>query len=330
MSNFLGEVKKLIVVGGEMKALRIYRKLAPLLAAAGLLMGLLALKAPAANALAAEYVGAETCLACHSGLESFKHNIHVKAFKNAKDISFEKSCETCHGPGSQHAAAAGDKKEPGFWTIKNPSKMKAVEASNVCLQCHEGGEQMHWKGSAHDMKNVSCVNCHGMHAADVNKGKAPLLKTASGAESCYQCHAEKKAQIKKSGHMPLVEGKMGCTACHNPHGTVADKLVKKNNVPETCYQCHQDKRGPFMWDHAPARENCATCHDPHGSHNENMLITRAPMLCQRCHVGGRHPATAYGQADADTSSNRLVYKGCVNCHFAVHGSNHPSGKWLNR
>lgn len=281
-------------------------------------------------AKAAEAVGATTCLGCHADKESFKKNLHAHALVNAKGIEFEKSCETCHGNGSLHAAAGGNKEDPGFATMKNPAKLKGAEASATCLQCHEGGKRMHWQGSTHDMKNVSCVNCHGMHADKINQGKAPLLKKASPAESCYQCHAEKRAQIRKSGHMPLVEGKMGCTACHNPHGSSADKLLAKNTVPETCYQCHQDKRGPFMWDHAPARENCATCHDPHGSHNDKMLVTRAPMLCQRCHVGGRHPATAYGASASDMTSNRLQYKGCVNCHFAIHGSNNPSGKWLNR
>lgn len=284
----------------------------------------------AADAPAAEAVGASTCLGCHSSHESFKKNIHAKALVNAKGIEFEKSCETCHGNGSLHAAAGGNKEDAGFATIKNPGNLKGAAASATCLQCHEGGKRMHWQGSTHDMKNVSCVDCHGMHADKINGGKAPLLKKASAADSCYQCHAEKKAQIRKSGHMPLVEGKMGCTGCHNPHGSPVDKLLAKNTIPETCYQCHQDKRGPFMWDHAPARENCATCHDPHGSHNEKMLVTRSPQLCQGCHVGGRHPATAYGNTVSDRASNRLAYKGCVNCHFAVHGSNNPSGKWLNR
>lgn len=279
----------------------------------------------------AEPVGAETCLSCHADKGSFKHNLHSRALLNAKGIDFSQSCEACHGPGSLHAGASGDKGNPDFFTIGNPSALKPADASATCLQCHEGGKRMHWQGSAHDMKDVSCVNCHGMHADGANGGKSPLLKAKSPSDSCYRCHAEKKAQIRKSGHMPLVEGKMGCSGCHNPHGSPAEKLLARGNVAETCFRCHQDKRGPFLWDHAPAREGgCSTCHDPHGSHNEKMLVTRSPLLCQRCHVGGRHPATAYGFSMGDRISNRLAYKGCVNCHFQVHGTNHPSGKYLNR
>lgn len=123
---------------------------------------------------------------------------------------------------------------------------------------------------------------------------------------------------------------MGCSSCHQPHGSAGGALLAKSNVTETCYQCHQDKRGPFLFDHPPARENCATCHEPHGSHNDNMLVTRAPLLCQRCHVAGGHTVLPYGGADAAKQKPYVFNKGCMNCHPQVHGSNHPSGKWLMR
>ena len=71
----------------------------------------------------AEPIGASSCLGCHTSHESFKKNIHWKALANAKNIEFEKSCETCHGPGSLHAAAGGKTSDPGFATIKNPAKL---------------------------------------------------------------------------------------------------------------------------------------------------------------------------------------------------------------
>ncbi len=276
----------------------------------------------------AELVGATTCLGCHTDKDSFRKNIHAKAMPREKGVEFEQSCETCHGPGSLHVAAGGDKSNPDFYTIHNPKRMKASEASKTCLQCHEGGARMNWEGSKHDSKNVSCVNCHSVHNEEANGGQAPLLTKKSQAEVCYQCHAEKKAQIQKSAHMPLVEGKMGCTACHNPHGSNTEKLLVKDSVTETCYQCHQDKRGPYLWEHPPVREDCRNCHEAHGSTNDYMLIIKPPFLCSRCHLSGSHMGGE--QNDANMINIQSVYGGeghsCVNCHSRIHGSNHPSGK----
>ena len=71
-----------------------------------------------------------------------------------------------------------------------------------------------------------------------------------------------------------------------------------------------------------------TCHDPHGSSNDRMLVAKVPMLCQRCHIGTRHPSTIYdgrNVAASGTPSNRIYGRGCVTCHQNIHGSNHPSG-----
>lgn len=164
-----------------------------------------------------------------------------------------------------------------------------------------------------------------MHNTEANGGKRPLLTKATQLETCFQCHADKLAQIKKSAHMPLIEGKMGCTSCHQPHGSTTERLLNKDSVVETCVACHADKRGPFLREHPPVRENCLTCHVAHGSHNDKMLVMKAPMLCQRCHQLGSHPTAFYGQVQTGLENPRSFNRGCVDCHPRVHGSNHPSG-----
>jgi DmsE family decaheme c-type cytochrome len=131
---------------------------------------------------------------------------------------------------------------------------------------------------------------------------------------------------QRVGHMPVREGKMTCTSCHNPHGSTNVRMLKVGNyINELCVSCHAEKRGPFLWDHAPVREGCNTCHDPHGSNNDRMLVAKAPMLCQRCHISSRHPATIYDGVQLTSASNRLVGRSCVNCHSQIHGSNSPAG-----
>jgi DmsE family decaheme c-type cytochrome len=108
-------------------------------------------------------------------------------------------------------------------------------------------------------------------------------------------------------------------------------LREGTSITESCATCHAEKRGPFLFEHAVGRENCVTCHDPHGSNNDRMLVAKVPMLCQRCHIHARHPATIYDATTVKNRSNRIAGRGCLNCHSMVHGSNHPSsGKYFMR
>ena len=201
--------------------------------------------------------------------------------------------------------------------------MKPRDVSEVCVGCHNRSTHALWKGSMHDARNLSCITCHSVHNP---KSEYAQLKAATITDTCVTCHKTEVAKLQRFGHMPVREGKMQCTSCHNPHGSTNVRLLKVGNwVNELCVSCHAEKRGPFLWDHAPVREACNTCHDPHGSNNERMLVAKLPMLCQRCHIGTRHPSTIYDGAQLNARSNRLIGRGCVNCHAQIHGSNSPAG-----
>lgn len=272
----------------------------------------------------AEKVGAETCLSCHEKHEGFKDNIHAKAWPEANKIPFTESCETCHGPGSLHAGAGGDKSNRDFFTIRNPKKLSTKEVSDTCLKCHEGSTRRHWEGSAHELRDLSCLSCHSMHGAKSKGGKS-LLAKSNEMETCFQCHNTKKAQFQRSSHMPLHEGKMTCTDCHNAHGGMGPSLLKQASVNDNCLTCHAEKKGPFLWEHPPVRENCLACHAPHGSQHDKLLKVKRPRLCQECHIEARHPTSA------STPTNlHVVGRSCTECHSQIHGSNHPSGVRLTR
>jgi DmsE family decaheme c-type cytochrome len=154
------------------------------------------------------------------------------------------------------------------------------------------------------------------------------LARVTEIETCGQCHLQKRAQQMRSSHMPLREGKLTCSSCHDPHGTLTQALLRKDSTNETCYACHAEKRGPFLWEHAPVTESCTTCHDAHGSNHEKLLKTAKPRLCQQCHSEAGHPASP-NLRDA-VAFRRTLGRGCVNCHTNIHGSNHPSGYLFTR
>lgn len=270
--------------------------------------------------LPAGYVGEAKCLECHEAEgKSYHLSPHARA-KNPRTPAAAQACESCHGPGQQHVDTDGE----GF--IRNPARMKPRDVSEVCTTCHNRTEHNYWTGGKHDSRNMSCVTCHSVHAP---KSERAQLKTETQQETCAQCHKPQVSKLHRTAHMPVREGKMECSTCHNPHGSQNVKMLREGStINESCASCHAEKRGPFLWEHAPGRNDCVTCHDPHGSNNERMLVARLPMLCQRCHVHSRHPATIYDNTQLNVSrSNRIVGRACVNCHSQIHGSNHPaSGK----
>jgi DmsE family decaheme c-type cytochrome len=192
------------------------------------------------------------------------------------------------------------------------------------LSCHNRGEHAGWEGSTHERRDLNCTTCHSVHSP---KAASHQLVKATETQLCATCHRLQVAKTERAvAHMPVREGKMTCTTCHNPHGTTNVRLLKTGNwINESCLRCHTEKRGPYLWDHAPVREACSTCHDPHGSNQERMLVAKLPMLCQRCHIGTRHPSTIYDGVQLGARSNRLIGRGCVNCHSQIHGSNSPAG-----
>jgi predicted CXXCH cytochrome family protein len=84
-------------------------------------------------------------------------------------------------------------------------------------------------------------------------------------ELCATCHRVQVVKTERAvAHMPVREGKMSCSSCHNPHGSISNVKALKvgSSIGESCMSCHTEMRGPMLWEHAPVRENCATCHDP--------------------------------------------------------------------
>ncbi|HEY3328366.1 MAG TPA: DmsE family decaheme c-type cytochrome [Novimethylophilus sp.] len=301
------------------------------------------------------------CTKCHDENET-KPVLSIYATRHGvKADARTPTCQACHGESEAHVKnVEGKETRPapdvlfGTRSGKNSSFRRSdAEAQNkTCMVCHQNalGKRTYWAGSQHQKRNVACVSCHEVHAKDDK-----VLTKATQPEVCYSCHKEQRAQAQRISTHPIAAGKVGCSDCHNPHGSAGPKLLVKNTVNETCYTCHAEKRGPFLWEHPPATDDCMNCHTPHGSTNAPLLKARAPWLCQQCHGDGApHPGQVYSAAnlpDGAASNNnigttaaaqainpitgtritrnnpesRLAFRGCPNCHSQIHGSNHPGG-----
>jgi len=288
---------------------------------AGLLVVAPALGAFAAqDAPASAAVDINDCRTCHEeGLVQFDKTYHA---------GLENSCVQCHEGAAEHLAGRMEGEETPGPSFEN---LDASEANAVCLNCHEKGRQAVWDGGTHDRRGVSCISCHSVHKPQSAKAQ---LKTFAEADTCYTCHKDIRARAMRTSHHPVREGLMGCASCHDPHDSTRPKMIKADWTNDLCLTCHTEKRGPFLWEHAPVRENCLNCHNPHGSNHDKLLVAGMPYLCQRCHLNTRHPGTLYGAHNSATvtasASNRAVEHACKNCHQSIHGSNAPSGPYLGR
>jgi DmsE family decaheme c-type cytochrome len=268
-----------------------------------------------AKADPSQYVGSETCKTCHEDIyklfDASPHHQNESLKKVTPDIN--QGCESCHGPGKEHAESGGDvSKIVNFKTLA-PSK-----ASETCLQCHQNSqEHINFQRSIHNDNKIGCTDCHSAHHPAV---KEKLLKVAL-PQLCYGCHAEVRADFLKPFHHRVQEGLISCNDCHNPHGTfVAKQLRSSPSQDAGCFRCHSEKAGPFVFEHAPVKtEGCVACHTPHGSSNPRLLKrSQVNLLCLECHtftVDAAAPA-------APTFHNQATkYQACTLCHTQIHGSN---------
>jgi DmsE family decaheme c-type cytochrome len=313
----------------EGKSMRIRSALAALCFGLVGLMGLIGLTGNAWAARDSE--ASEKCMACHD-------EDHGKMSRSAHALKADArtpTCVSCHGPSTAHAEKSRVKPDRSF----KPGRMTAADQSAVCMSCHDkDAKRMHWATSIHPASDVSCSNCHQVHAH-----RDKVLAKATQPDVCYACHKQQRAEAQRPSRHPLQEGKMACSDCHNAHGSAGPKLARRDSTNDTCYACHAEKRGPFVHAHEPVTEDCAICHSPHGSTVPGMLKARAPILCNQCHtphvagevgaLGGQpgvYPPPVAGQGSAAmrgsgiNTVNNWQGRSCLNCHTQVHGSNNPA------
>jgi DmsE family decaheme c-type cytochrome len=252
-------------------------------------------------AQAADRVGRETCAVCHDDVAAaFQKGPHGSAMAAVSPKILDEACETCHGPGSVHAD------DP------STSNINRHPAPAACLSCH--GQKQSFMAMAvpgHVRNGIACLDCHvSGHSAPAAE---PMLK-AEPSKLCAGCHAAEAGSFRlpyahREGSKPFE-----CTSCHDIHGENRTGRLNQSGPGAVCMDCHSDKAEPHIYAHPPRDvEGCLSCHQPHGTANPRMLIrSRVTELCIECHtnVPSFH----------DLSKGR--YRNCLNCHVAVHGSNH--------
>jgi len=266
------------------------------------------------------------CLTCHADKDAsqIKGTVHPPAVRD---------CLKCHDPHTAEnknqllKATSGEKKD------------------NLCLTCHNQGENVPEKGSRHAALDGGCDTCHVTHKT----GAEPTLEnrfhlTKAAPALCLDCHDPKDAALQKAHHnQPF--GTANCLQCHDPHQSAAPKLMAKfvhppfadkdgcdtchapakdgkvvltqANVKDLCVTCHSDKAELIekaKVQHPGAAGDCTDCHTPHASSQPGLPKTDPVSICLTCHSE---------QADDFKKAHlhQPVFKqSCAICH-EPHGGN---------
>jgi DmsE family decaheme c-type cytochrome len=280
--------------------------------------------------------GSPVCANCHEQA----HKSTTSTPHGAKNDANGSACQACHGDATLHLQDPKKNKPTGALTSKDAT---AEQKTAVCMTCHAGSRQLAaWKSGEHRKQDVTCVDCHSTHGGQSGNNDKMLQVGAQAVspytttsrqlayKTCVTCHRDIRSEILKPSHHPIVEGKVQCHDCHDPHGSLTKSMLKAESAQDLCVSCHADKRGPWIHEHPPVMENCATCHTPHGSAHNRLLAQKPPALCGDCHPGGHTHGIYDGRGTlpgVNPGNIRFEGSGCVGCHRQIHGSNAPASAY---
>ena len=224
--------------------------------------------------------------------------------------------------------------------VSPPAISGAVFVGNrACFECHTNYVRG-FAASPHARVHVEsaalsgqsgCEACHGPGSKHIagggGRGKF-IVNPGKDATACFQCHLQTHAEFNLPQHHPVLEKRMNCVSCHDPHGLDIMKpagglAMARHN--ETCAQCHREQTRPVVFEHEALREGCTVCHTPHGSINRKMLVANDSNLCLRCHaqVLGAGVPTGEIYIGKIPHGNLMRMGTCwaAGCHTSIHGSN---------
>lgn len=273
--------------------------------------------APSPAAAPEQPVAPMSCGDCHQDqMAAFATNPHAHG-KAVKGVVPNAVCETCHGNGTAHIEAGGDKTK-----IFKPVGL--LGSNKTCLACHDVATDRisRHTGPHANSTTVNCLTCHSIHSADAH---SPHLLAKPQLALCDSCHSTQAASFRnKPFAHRLGRGGMECSSCHEPHGKGLGRemlrVTRSGELP--CLSCHTEKREPFVFQHGSvALGDCMTCHEAHGSSNPKRLIrANVYQLCLECH--SNTPTNVLGsQPPSFHNLNNPRYRNCTTCHTAIHGSN---------
>jgi Cytochrome c554 and c-prime len=168
------------------------------------------------------------CFECHStGPVSFSPTGEVRL--NELGVT----CESCHGPGAEHAGA------PSTKNIGSPARLSAVQLNQFCGKCH--------RPPASTAATVDWNNAWNVRHQPMYLNESACFRKSRGALSCLTCHDPHEPADRK----PDSFYNSRCSACHSTSLTASSaaaaarpKPICLQQTPANCIDCHMPRVSP--------------------------------------------------------------------------------------
>jgi len=220
-------------------------------------------------------------------------------------------CESCHGPGSEHAYALGNT------NLSNWPRLGVTYAAGDCAQCHDSLSHHYktaeWNNSKHAVATrtpsgptrTQCVRCH------TAAGFADFISTGNvyGSNTVYEA--------------------ITCAACHDPHDatnphqlraapiyTLPDGTTVTNaGLGALCMQCHHSRNGEASTNIANYQQGKPTWA---GGSSFGVHDSTAGDVIEGVN------AITYGKIIPSGSHSATITNVCVGCHMQPVAATDPA------
>jgi tetratricopeptide (TPR) repeat protein len=248
------------------------------------------------------------CADCHSTNLRKNYDLAKDSYETTwSDIDV--SCESCHGPGSNHVAWAEARKKGSYQSSNGAdglvADLKPAKGSWAISEPDAG--TMHWKGEARSRNEINtCAPCHSRRhpiTADYQPGQ-PFLDAYMPSlleEGVYYPDGQILEEDYEWGS--FVQSKMyhegvTCSDCHDPHTA----KLPSTSLNAVCGKCHSAAKFDTPQHHhhqaGSAGALCVNCHMPTKTYmvvdvrrDHSFRVPRpdfsvaygTPNACNQCH-----------------------------------------------
>jgi len=183
------------------------------------------------------------CASCHSTNLRANYDLATDSYATTWS-EIDVSCESCHGPGSEHVAWAERRKKASYQPAEGATGLVVnLKPASGSWFLEPGAETMRWKGEARSHQEVeTCAPCHSRRrpiTGNYEPGSRYLdaYVPALLQEGVY--YADGQIQEEDYEYGSFLQSKMyrvgvTCSDCHNPHSA---KLASAD-LNAVCGKCH--------------------------------------------------------------------------------------------